>query len=745
MPDDTIQKIFPFFLKTRLIQFGNYLIVKKTNLWLRIGDYSRKLRRQVGIFGISLCGTFAAGILVVIPQIRSAVDAQPIPRDILTQLGVIYGTILALVLTLSMIPVQRAGEVWSRSIVHLYRRDRVAQATFIVLGIFCVMSFLVAIPGVFEMPASFALAGFLLILGTSFDLLRYYHNHVCQLLDPNYATRLALKKGRQTIDMIASSVTNDARLRHRLLTPEQKKQTSVENIESVIYQAISDHQNTVAYWINDIAEIAEKAVNRGEKALARTAISSISELTNYYLSARKQNLIVYPSLETLFTMESDVKLVTGRTYEALKDISQNAVTQGDEATALRVSEAYRDIAIHTANLSARAFREHTAPLTNAPIYYALTCIEYAENKGLKEVPFQSAAVLTSISLAAPKDVDQTDVHLPIIDGLYKIAMKSYENREYVLAENVNGQHLRILAHLLQRQNYCFIDVLRHVLEKTEGLAIFAIINEKISGLFSCHPLEMVYGLTKENSLGYLFEKAATILVKVDKERKWISPYANLVEVLDAIYRNIRNIAEKNELGDSMLLYDIDNTIRHIALVIIRLLDNPLRSECDDEKELVDKFRWLLSFYWVAFQRKKTISKQRADDCTESLACIGLLFFSRGYTEVLQSCISNIRSVMESYCETAKHIDNYVIGDLLANLWAIRMFVSGRNNTEILQEIDKAINDKPREMTADQWEAAQEQIELRRGQFEERLMKRSWGGIQPDSVEAILQKLLQDTA
>lgn len=726
-------------------RIADYWAARVIEWRLRLTVLNRRLRVWAGSAAVSLFGfAIAAGVLVI-PQLRGVADAfQPL-EAILSQLGATYGTILALVLTLSIIPIQRAGEVWSPSIVRFYRRDPVTYVTFVVLGVFCVASFLLAVRGLAGMPVSIVLAFSLAILGISLDMLRWYHGHVCQLLDPTYAVGLALKHVKRAIDDTKALVTRVALLQHQLLSSAQQSQFSVEDIEGTVYPRIPGYPNSVTSWVNDLTEIAIKAVARSERLLAKAAVFAVADLTIHYLSSRKHNLTLTPAPEAmLLAMTSDVNVVTDRAYEALQEVSRAAVAQNDESTAIRVSEAYQAIAIHTANLGARAFREHTAPLTFGPIYYALACIKYAQTKGLDEVVFQTAAILSRVATSAPKDIPETDIHIPVMDGLYDIAAYLYAKRNFGLAEEVNAHQFTILACMLERQDYYFEDALRHVLEKIELLAPLALINETMTGRLSIvHPLGKAYGLINANSLGYIFAKAAETLPRIEADREWLNPYRDLVDIADIISDHLRKIAENNEFGESFLVWEIDHLIKHIAVVIARLIDEPLRPNHVDERELVDKFLWILAFYWVAFKGKKSVSKQRADNCGESLVFIGALFFARGHPEVLRSCISNIRSILGSYCEIAQPPDYYTIGDLLAHLWAIRMLLVARNNAALTQEVDQALATKPAALSDEQWQAAQHAIERRREQLEERLAERDDRLLRADSAEALLRKLLRE--
>ena len=613
------------------------------------------------------------------------------------------------------------------------------------LGVFCAASFLLSVRGLFSLPVSKVLALSLAVLGISIDLLREYHSHVCRLLDPDNAIYLALKVAKQAVDRTKTRATRISWLQHQLLNAEHQRAVSVDAIESTIYPRIQGYPGSINRWIYDLAEIGIKAVTRGEKFLAKTAVSAIADLTLYYLSARKFNLTLIAVPEGMFLTEtSDVSIVTTPAYEALQEMSRVAVTRGDEATAIRVSEAYQAMAIHTACLGALAFRKGTAPLTFDPIYYAFECVKYAQSKGLDDVAFQSAGILSKVSEAAPKDIDKTDIHVPVIDRLVEIAMYLYGKQRYALAEEVNGHYFNILAQLLQRQDHYFDGVLQHVLEKMEMLAPLAVASELMAGRLSpVRPLGKAYGLVSPNSLGYLFKRAATTLPKVDEEHEWINPYQGLIDIADIIMRHLRRMAENNEFGESFLLWEIDQSIKYISRVIARTVDQPLRQGHADESELINKLSWILAFYWVAFRGKKTVSGRRADECSESLVFIGLQFFEKGHPEVLRTCISNIRSILESYCEIAQPVDPYTLGDLLAHLWGIRMVLIAGHNDALTQEVDGALMTKPPGLADEQWQAAQEAIMRRRQQLEERLAQIDDRLEGPDSGELLLRRLLQN--
>ncbi len=691
---------------------------------------------------ITLLAAISGAAALYFPTSQKALADFKATEAVFTSLGATFGTILALVLTLSIIPIQRAGEVWSPSIMRLYRRDRLTHITFIVLGILCAVSFMLAVNGVSGVSVSIVMATAIVALGLSLDLLRWYHRHICKLLDPAHAIGVVTKYAHQTIDQIQRTANKLAKLQYRNIPTEKKGEIIVEDLETAIYPHLHGYPDSVNFWIHDVAEIAGKAAARGEKYLASTAINAIQEITNHFLSVRKNNLALFPAPEALFlAMESDVKIVVDQAYEVLQEISHTAVVNSDESVALKVSEAFKNIATHTENLKARSFRPQTAPLTATPIAYLLSSVKYAQEKGLNEVPFQSAEILARISLAAPKDISLTDVHIPVIDGISDIAMHLYVKQNAALAEHVVGHIMAVLNHMLDCKEYHYHELLRHVFEKLEVLAPLAVINEKLAGPLSItHPLGKAYGLTNHQSLGYLFSKA-TSMVKVDTEREWVNPYHDLIEIADLYYRHFRNLGEKVEFGDSFFLWELTHLIKHVATVIGQLILNPVRPEHGDEQELIGKLQWIMSFFWVAFDKKKTVDHRRADEACDVLAYVGIMFFEHGHPDVLRTNVSHIGAIIKSYCQIAQPLNNYAVGDLFAHLWCLRILTVARDNDALINDIDKMLNTKPEPLIQDQWQQAEHAIELRRAQLLERLEERNERYGQ-DTSEELLKRVLE---
>ena len=375
---------------------------------------------------MTLIALVVAASIVLIPSIRSVADEFEALETLLTALGATYGTVIALVLTLSIIPVERAGEAWSVSIVRLYRLDSGTHLTFVWLGVCCVASFVLAVDDLGNFAVSSVLAASFLVLGISLDVLRGYHSHVCKLLDPEHAVDVGLKKAKGSVDRLNRIVARNARMIGWRPFAKEEPGPSSRLVESNIYLRMPGYPEVIVGPIDDLAEMARKAIARGERPLARAAVGSMAELTNYYLTSRRDNLIVYPHSDSgRLGRSSDVDVVTDEIYGRLREISRAAVNASDEATAIQVSRAFKGMAVHTAKLGAAAFEPDIAPLSRAPLYHAFDCVKFAQSNGLDEVGLRSAWILWGATLDVPKRIAKADVYIPIVDGLHDIAVAFY--------------------------------------------------------------------------------------------------------------------------------------------------------------------------------------------------------------------------------------------------------------------------------------------------------------------------------
>lgn len=715
--------------------------ISKFGLWLQ--SSFTKISKVLKKFFGNILLTFTAiclNIYIVSSPIKS-IDVDSL-GSILSTLGATFGTILALVFTLSIIPVQKAGEVWSPSIMQVYKEDKSIFMIFIIFSILTLGSFILAYTGTRHVSSLNRILIVNIMIGVGLDLLRWHYKLIIDLLNPENAILKIKEKPIKILNHVDKLISKHAKHNSIKLSNTNKESISLDDIKQSLYLSEYRHVEFIKSSISDLSEVSERAIMRGEKKLAKHSVRQIVEIINHYLRLRKNTIGFHASSVALLAVESDIQSIIDYANDTLLNVSYIALSQMDETTAICVSEAFRDIAMEAANIHPKN-RDNSAPIVQSQIFYLFLSVKYAQERNFKEMPYQSAKIVTEISTFTPKNIDELDVHIPIIDGLHEIAKTYYMQQDALMASEVIGAMMIILNQLLDREDYYFKDILKHVLEKVEQLMPLAIVNESLNNKITInYPFEHVYGMIKTNSLGQLYLKAIK-LIKIDEARPHVNPYSEIIEIVDMLQRHFRNIAEQNDITNSMILWEVNELVKHISEVNINLIIQSKKQNILGIEKLVDKQKWILSFFWVAFNKKESINSRRVKEASEALAYIGCLFDKHGYLDVLIDCINHIKSLINSYAESTKYVDDYGLADLYEDLWGIRILMVAKSNNDLITKLDTELNDKPTSLSDEEWARMKPTITLRRKQLEERLEQHhAYDDSNLFPFEGLLQKELQ---
>jgi hypothetical protein len=365
----------------------------------------------------------------------------------------------------------------------------------------------------------------------------------------------------------------------------------------------------------------------------------------------------------------------------MKNINRSAVTLKAETSCIHIVRALGRIASHTASLKSPAFREYSAPITYLPLGYLKECILSAQRNGLDDVVLQGSREVLNVTKNALHNVQITDVYLPAIEAWNSMILTFLITGKGVFANEITKDLMTFLFNLLKQKYYQFNHTLSDVLKKIEALIPYAIAHEKMFGSPSVGlPLSIPYDLSNPLSIPYLVAQGE-ILIKEEKDKEWVNPYHDFIEINETIYRHLRNLAEKVDFGTSFLLWHIIQTIKHIARVYLSILQRPEPDNYGYVQELVGQILWYEAFSWVVFSRATNINKHHAEDACDVLAWIVMSFYDAGYLDVdakfAKASTGNITSIMNLYIKICKNPNPYDVADFLISLWLIRLFAEGK--------------------------------------------------------------------
>ena len=720
-------------IKKRLKTFK--LCIYRNFIWTigivyRLGALVRDWITKTNYLSIALFSLVIA-IILYLPSTQSTINKFQNIDTIFIAIGSMLGTVLVLAFTLSIIPIQRSVEAFSPSVSRLYRSDGTTKLIFLIISIFTIFSFVIAIDSIaFGLKYAVLFPLEILILGITLDLLRWYNRRIHLLLEPQTAISRLSKSVVDYIWKTQKRISRLSKLSFRTLPESKRKGKSPINLESEFYVSHSYHQNLINNRLSELGEIAHKSIARNEFHTTDIVISALAGITTSYINCRKENLIVFPSKDALFLANaSDIDQVLHHSYEILTNIAETAIRGPDQIVPTMIIKAFGQIATYIATVKSTTKINLARELIFSPIYNAGRVIEKAHEKDLLDTVMRGCSTLESVSIVTPKEEFITHVDFENSKLYYRIIQRLLftNNQDWI---NKVLEYMLSPIHIVFTSNPKIIRYnLSDVLEKIAQLLPLALTIQKKSGssILFC-PFSVPYDITNEKSLYSLVNKA-TELIRIDDEREWINPYSDFFEINEEIYRHFRQIAKIEDWGEMLLLRYITQCMRQIANIYMRQLSHPITNVMNHYEKLVSQLGWYLSFFLFAFSKSSRIQHQYAVEACDvlsstALSCYlvdqkdnNLFLLVKG--KILENCIFNICSIVQYYTKASEHKNQYDIADLIMNLWYIRLVANYKNEQHVLKKIDEEIT-KLKELKLCPWPQIEEALVIRNQQLVDKI-------------------------
>lgn len=651
--------------------------------------------------------------------------------------GALIGTILALVVSLSILPIQKSVEIFTPSFTKIYRADKGLIVTFLFLSLFCILSFLFSVDNLLKIGNNFLFPIQILILGLSFQCVKYYQYRVSLLLDPQNAIEsffLMSKKNINRASMIINFLTCVMLLLERNV--ENRGKQSI-GLKSELFGRSAIIANIVNQ-VYEVSEISKKAIKRGESHLARITIKYLSRIAIYYLKKREDNLTL--TLQDIRVFGCDADNLLGPVYEELLNICRTATKNDCEEISQAIIEEFGHIAIFIGTLKCETFKHHNSPISWKPISYLKLCIDDASKFGMREALLTGAKTYSKISPSTAAETDQ----LTLINNQFDICIKYFLSGNAELVNEIIREMMKVGTNYILSDKFYRLTPFRQLLESFEALIPFGIAFEKENpGPRRYLPVDFPYNLEHELCLGRTLQRACG-LIKLDKDRDWISPYHKFAPIYEKIWRHFRDLGDKIDFKSSFLLFHINQTILHICEVSLSIIEDGEKNEWDTS-EVHNCVSWLLTFYWTAFSTMSEITEFAAQEAAETLSKIGLLFQSSNCffrMEITESCASNISSIAEQFILKNMKANSYDIADVYIKIIHIIEFLIASKQEQFANKIEAKIK-RPESIEDEKWNDILSKIEHRKKQLYELLNENKYMGAIGfiDRSEGILKQLL----
>ena len=289
------------------------------------------------------------------------------PGDLFLAAGSLIGTVLALVVTLSIIPVQRAAEIASPMMVRRFRTD---SKVWLYLGGLAGLSGTSF--GLFLMVDKSAMAEGLIVLefvviGMALDIAHVAVLRILELLDPRAAVKLTVSDYVRDERRIVRGVVAEASLRQsaRFLAPIlrwMKGRTEAEYGQSAPDTGAGD-------GVDDLREFGLRAIDRGEIDAVRLTTKGMTECA----IARFKTFEVLAA-ESLPTDGFDVAQCTLRIREDLHSFSRRCSRADLSLIDYAIADAFSTLACDVAQMRL------SAPLAETFIFALRPLVDQAASR-----------------------------------------------------------------------------------------------------------------------------------------------------------------------------------------------------------------------------------------------------------------------------------------------------------------------------------------------------------------------------
>lgn len=641
----------------------------------------------------------ASGFALTVDQTH-----MPLSAVHLASAGIIGGA-LALVLSLSIIPAQKAAEAFSTAILRLYSRDIAMLFVFLILTFSAMISILLGTTWDTDLDANYSVATQFVLLGVSFDALRFFYVRTLNLLVPQTALALVLRECRHHIKLV-SRVTERMLAIYQVAGSPSGDQTQ---IRAVLFAA-SQITPGLSAWIAQLDEFAHKAIARRDTLAVNDIISAMQTIGIEYADARRTSIVLMPDWDNLFSAgTTDISRVLEAVHEAIRVVCQDAATHENE---LVVRHCIRTLGLMTTHAMTLVYAPkgagRTTPLAYSPSFYVGLCIEMAIKAKMADAVYQSIDVLSSVISAIEKGVETSAVATKVREILFKIAIAGYNDPLAISCHPAMAAILLAAKHDIEIRGYQSQLVLTEVLTSAEMLVPFEVAMEKAGKrIMQTYP---PYSLAFSANIPALLEQVAHQVEPIDPKRRWINPFREFCEASENIIHHYGNLAKIDFQNTLLRKWVVDSMIT-CAQVHIALLDHPQEGADRFLGEVEKRLRWFVHTVVCFFPAKDTF--HNVNDAADALSMLGMGLLDRGRMEPAKACAVVIATLATNYA--ASRAEPYGFAELWVNLEALARAADALGHPAVAADYRKMIA-RPAAISDENWPHFREAIATRIDQF-----------------------------
>jgi len=635
----------------------------------------------------------------------------------------IIGTVLALVLSLSIIPAQKAADVFSSAILQLYARDRTTYGVFLLLSCTALTSLLLGTGWTFSLTPRYAIAGQFILLGTSLDALRAFYSRALALLDPTTALSLVGDECRRYVRQTRDRTERLVRIHGLESSPDG-------SAPAFRYHCYSRSQlsNALNGWTNQLDEFARKAIVRRDTQAVNAIVRTMAGIGKAYAEARRDSLLLLPDFSGGIPLGvSDIGQVLDPIYSSIMGICEDSAKQGNEAVVKGCFATLGEMAAHAMTMVHTAERHRTVPLAFSPVFYIHLCLKSALAAEMEDALLAAITATGKVFATMSDATDSDSAEEKALEILYSIALTSYARNTAVSCFKSVEMMLLAAQHDIRLRG-CGDpgSLLRSVLSNVASLMPFEAKMDKAGHrrMQTFPPYSMGF----EANIPTLLTEVGKQVEPVDPERSWVNPFHDFNQASETIIQHYRKVAEKVTFDGVLLEKWVVDSLLNTAEVHINLLNDPPAGAERFTNTVDERLRWCLYAPAFFFREQAQFPFFHAHEACEGLAVLGMALLRNGWVESAEACGDAIRSIALKSAKaesTQTYTKAYGFADCIVKLELLARAAAAFGWPGIADTF-RARSARPEDIPDDKWPEYADAVATRVRQMEEELQQHDRG-------------------
>ncbi len=656
-------------------------------------------------------------------------------REVNIGCSAIAGTALVLVLTLSVIPAQKAAEAFSQAILRLYLKDRTLSLSFALFGVTCLVSLLIGTGWNAGMSPYAVLVLQFLLMGVSLDALRLFHVRTVKLLMPEIAIALVVGECRKTIDVVARHTDKVA----KIMRFHRNNSANARMLRAFQFNRVP-LAPSLNRWINELDEFAHKSAVRGETRSIARILTAMGQIGSRYAEARRQSIVLIPDMNNLFAGgQTEVSQLLDHIYGCIHGICQHAAKLENEQMVTSCVETLGAMAVGAMNIVVDySDGWPKAPLVHSPVFYLDLCTNTAIGSGMQDAQLAIVRMQQAVLLSTRPDVDTRTAEMTALGCLYKIALAGTVKLDSVLGHPAMKALLHASLHDLQHRNYDVTSMLRTVLGYAQQIVPY----EVVADAAYRRTLEIFppYSMGFEANLARHLEVVAHAVGPVDPEQQWIDPFAKFLSVAEHLRDHYRELSGIDFKGTVLLHWVLDSLVT-CCRVHIAALANPPEGAQNFLGGVEESLEWMAQGLGFFFRAGGSMA--HSDVATGGLAKLGMELLRFAHIGPALVCGEVISRIASNCALSAPR--SYDVADHLRNLEILARAADALGQNGIPDQFRRLMAAaKPDALPEDDWRLHEAELAHRINQLNEELGRFVWDHALRDDPISMLRRIRAET-